>query len=128
MNSLRIKIVSPMGIEFTADDVSFIKVKGSKGDLGILPNHVNFVTVLGEGEMLIRQGKETERSYFVSGGFFEVRENNVIVIAEDIIESSQEKIIKLQRKQAIEKATQEKLKEDKDILGTKKRIQDSLRK
>lgn len=128
MDSLKIKIVSPTGIEFTSDNVSFIKVKGSKGDLGILPNHVNFVTVLGEGEMLIRQGKETERSYFVSGGFFEVRENNVIVIAEDIIESSQEEIIKLQRKQAIEKATQEKLKEDKDILGTKKRIQDSLRK
>lgn len=128
MDSLKIKIVSPIGIEFTADDVSFIKVKGSKGDIGILPNHINFVTVLGEGEMLIRQGKEIEKSYFVSGGFFELRENNAIVIAEDIIESSKEEIIRLQRKQAIEKAIQEKLKEDKDILGTKKRIQDSLRK
>lgn len=128
MNSLKIKIVSPTGIEFTSDNVSFIKVKGSKGDIGILPNHINFVTVLGEGEMLIRQGKEIEKSYFVSGGFFELRENNAIVIAEDIIESSKEEIIRLQRKQAIEKAIQEKLKEDKDILGTKKRIQDSLRK
>lgn len=128
MDSLKIKIVSPTGIEFTSDDVSFIKVKGSKGDIGILPNHINFVTVLGEGEMLIRQGKEIEKSYFVSGGFFELRENNAIVIAEDIIESSQEEIIRLQRKQAIEKAIHEKLKEDKDILGTKKRIQDSLRK
>lgn len=128
MDSLKIKIVSPTGIEFTADDVSFIKVKGSKGDIGILPNHINFVTVLGEGEMLIRQGKEIEKSYFVSGGFFELRENNAIVIAEDIIESSQEEIIRLQRQQAIEKAIHEKLKEDKDILGTKKRIQDSLRK
>lgn len=128
MDSLKIKIVSPTGIEFTSDNVSFIKVKGSKGDIGILPNHINFVTVLGEGEMLIRQGKEIEKSYFVSGGFFELRENNAIVIAEDIIESSKEEIIRLQRKQAIEKAIQEKLKEDKDILGTKKRIQDSLRK
>ncbi|WP_068268395.1 ATP synthase F1 subunit epsilon [Caviibacter abscessus] len=128
MNSLNVKVVSPMGIELVLDDVSFIKVRGSKGDLGILPNHINFVTVLGEGQMLIRQGKNDEKSYFVSGGFLEVRENMVIVIAEDIIESSQEEIIRLQRKQAIEKATQEKLKEDKDILGTKKRIQDSLRK
>lgn len=117
-----------MGIEFENDDVTFIKVKGSKGDVGILPNHINFVTVLGEGQMLIKQGKENETSYFVSGGFLEVRENKVIVVAEDIILSSQEEIIRLQRQQAIEKATKEKLKEDKDILGTKKRIQDSLRK
>jgi len=128
MSMLSLKVVSPMGIEFENDNVTFIKVKGSKGDVGILPNHINFVTVLGEGQMLIRQGKENETSYFVLGGFLEVRENKVIVVAEDIILSSQEEIIRLQRQQAIEKATKEKLKEDKDILGTKKRIQDSLRK
>ena len=46
---LSLKVVSPMGIEFENDNVTFIKVKGSKGDVGILPNHINFVTVLGEG-------------------------------------------------------------------------------
>ncbi|WP_156286506.1 ATP synthase F1 subunit epsilon [Oceanivirga salmonicida] len=128
MDLLNVQVVSPMGIEFENDSVTFIKVKGSRGDVGILPNHTNYVTSLGQGQMLIRLNNKEEKSYFVEGGFLEVRDNKVIVIAEDIFESSQEEIIRKQRKEAIEKATREKLKEDKDILGTKKRIQDSLRK
>ncbi len=128
MDLLNVQVVSPMGIEYENDSVSFIKVKGSRGDVGILPNHTNYVTSLGQGQMLIKLSNKEEKSYFVEGGFLEVRDNKVIVIAEDIFESSQEEIIRKQRKEAIEKATREKLKEDKDILGTKKRIQDSLRK
>ncbi len=128
MNLLNLQVVSPTGIELEADNVIFIKVKGSRGDVGILPNHTNYVTSLGVGEMLIRFSTKEEKSYFVDGGFLEVRDNKVTVIAEDIIESSREEIVRKQRKEAIEKATREKLKEDKDILGTKKRIQDSLRK
>ncbi|WP_067141329.1 ATP synthase F1 subunit epsilon [Oceanivirga salmonicida] len=128
MDLLNVQVVSPMGIEFENDSVTFIKVKGSRGDVGILPNHTNYVTSLGQGQMLIRLNNKEEKSYFVEGGFLEVRDNKVIVIVEDIFESSQEEIIRKQRKEAIEKATREKLKEDKDILGTKKRIQDSLRK
>lgn len=128
MKLLQVLVVSPMGVEYDKQNVSFIKVKGSRGDVGILPNHANFVTSLGSGQMLIRTDNKQESSYFVSGGFLEVRENKVIVIVEDIIESSQEEIVRLQRQQAIEEATKEKLREDRDILGTKKRIQDSLRK
>lgn len=128
MKLLQVLVVSPMGVEYDKQNVSFIKVKGSRGDVGILPNHANFVTSLGSGQMLIRTDSKEESSYFVSGGFLEVRENKVIVIVEDIIESSQEEIVRLQRQQAIEEATKEKLREDRDILGTKKRIQDSLRK
>lgn len=69
-----------------------------------------------------------EISYFVEGGFLEVKDNVVTVIAQDIFESSKENDIRKQRQEAIEKATAEKLKEEKDILGTKKRLQDSLRR
>ncbi len=128
MDCLNLKVVSPTGIELESDKVKFIKIRGSRGDVGILPNHTNYVTSLGMGQMLIRLSSKEEKSYFVEGGFLEVRDNNVMVIAEDIIESSKEEDIRRQRKEAIERATREKLKEDKDILGTRKRIQDSLRK
>lgn len=58
----------------------------------------------------------------------EVTNNEVIVVAQDVYESSQQDIIIQKRKEAIEKATREKIKEEKDILGTKKKIQDSLRR
>lgn len=125
---LSIEVVSPMGLVFSADNVVFVKVKGSRGDVGILPNHTNYVTSLGEGQMLVRFSDGKEDSYFVNGGFLEIRNNKIIVIAEDIYESSKEEIIKKERKEAIERATREKLSEDRDVLGTKKRIQDSLRK
>lgn len=128
MDTLKVLVVSPIGTEFKSDDISFIKIKGSRGDVGILPNHANYVTSLGTGQMLIRDINKVEKSYFVDGGFLEVTNNEVIVVAQDVYESSQQDIIIQKRKEAIEKATREKLKEEKDILGTKKKIQDSLRR
>lgn len=125
---LSISVVSPMGLVFNSENVSFVKVKGSRGDVGILPNHTNYVTSLGTGQMLVRFSDKEEESYFVDGGFLEIRDNKIIVIAEDIYESSKEEIVKKERKEAIERAIREKLSEDRDVLGTKKRIQESLRK
>lgn len=127
-NLLEVLVVSPTGEKYTFSNVTFLKVKGVRGDIGILPNHIDYVTSLGSGQMLIRLKDEDEKLYVVSGGFLEIKENVVTVLAEDIIEASQESAVRLQREQAIKKATEEKIKEDRDILGTKKRIQDSLRR
>lgn len=70
MDTLKVLVVSPIGTEFKSDDISFIKIKGSRGDVGILPNHANYVTSLGTGQMLIRDINKVEKSYFVDGGFF----------------------------------------------------------
>lgn len=125
---LNVLVVSPTGDKLEFSDVSFIKAKSSRGDIGILPKHINYVTALGDGELLIRFSKNEEKIYLVSGGFLEIQNDNVTIIAEDIIEAEKENIIRLQREQAIKKATEEKLREDRDILGTKKKIQDSLRR
>ena len=124
---LQVLVVSPKGEEFNFPNVSFLKVKSSRGDVGIRPKHINYVTALGSGQLLIRQ-ENKEHLYVISGGFLEVKENKLTILAEDIIEASKESAVRLEREQAIKKATEEKLKEDRDILGTKKRIQDSLRR
>lgn len=105
---LTVDVVSPMELVLSANDVTFIKVKGSRGDVGILPNHSNYVTSLGAGQLLIVLSNKKEKSYFVEGGFLEVKDNKVKIIAEDIFESSKEEIIRKERKEAIEKATREK--------------------
>ena len=54
---------------------------GSEGELGILPRHAALLTMLKVGQMLIRLG-DAEEPLFVSGGFLEVSNNSVIVLAE----------------------------------------------
>lgn len=54
---------------------------GSEGELGILPRHAALLTTLKAGEMLIKLGG-AEEPFFVSGGFLEVSDNRVTVLAE----------------------------------------------
>lgn len=125
---LDVLIVSPTGDKLEFNNVIFLKVKSIRGDIGILPKHINYVTALGNGELKISLDKNNEKNYLVSGGYLEVQNDKVTILAEDIIEAEKEDIIRLQREQAIKLATEEKIKEERDILGTKKRIQDSLRR
>ncbi len=54
---------------------------GSEGQLGILPRHAALLTTLKVGELLIKLGG-AEEPFFVSGGFLEVSNNKVTVLAE----------------------------------------------
>jgi F-type H+-transporting ATPase subunit epsilon len=58
-----------------------ILAPGTEGQLGILPRHAALLTTLKAGEMLIQLGG-AEEPFFVSGGFLEVSNNKVTVLAE----------------------------------------------
>jgi F-type H+-transporting ATPase subunit epsilon len=58
-----------------------ILAPGTEGQLGILPRHAALLTTLKAGEMLIKLGG-AEEPFFVSGGFLEVSNNKVTVLAE----------------------------------------------
>ena len=108
-------------------ETDFLLVRTTEGDMGILPNHSPFVAELAIGEMMIRLNG-TEKSYFVSGGFLEISNNNVTILADEAMASE---LIDLERarKEAEEaKAKLEKLKEDKGILMTEKNLNAALTK
>lgn len=108
-------------------EADFLLVRTTEGDMGVLPNHSPFVAELVIGEMMIRLNG-TEKSYFVSGGFLEISNNNVTILADEAMASE---LIDLERakKEAEEaKAKLEKLKEDKDILMTEKNLNAALTK
>lgn len=108
-------------------EADFLLVRTKEGDMGVLPNHSPFVAELAIGEMMIRLNG-TEKSYFVSGGFLEISNNNVTILADEAMASE---LIDLERakKEAEEaKAKLEKLKEDKDILMTEKNLNAALTK
>ena len=120
--SFNIEAIIPSGIKLQTT-ATFLKLRTVNGDIGILANHSNLVTELGSGEMLIQKDKEEEK-YYLSGGFMEVRQDKVVIMAEEVIEASLIDVERLRKETEVEEAKLEKLKEEK----ANKRIQDNLTK
>ncbi len=67
--------------ELYSGEADIVIAPGTEGELGILPRHAALLTTLKVGEMVIRLGG-AEEPIFVSGGFLEVSNNTVTVLAE----------------------------------------------
>ncbi|MFT4037846.1 MAG: F0F1 ATP synthase subunit epsilon [Thermomicrobiales bacterium] len=78
---LRIEIVTGERVVLTEEDVDLVSAPGAAGQLGILPQHAPLVTLLAQGELRIKKGN-TEQSILVFGGFLEVADNKVLVLAD----------------------------------------------
>ena len=81
MASLRLEIITAERIVLTEEMVESVRVPGADGVVGILPRHAPLMTTLAPGELIMRKGEE-EESFFVTGGFLEVRDNHVAVLAD----------------------------------------------
>jgi F-type H+-transporting ATPase subunit epsilon len=75
-----------------SDDINVLIVWGSKGQLAILPYHAPLMTMLQPGEVIIRKD-DSEIYMAVSGGFLEVLNNKVVILA-DACERAEEIDIK----------------------------------
>ncbi|MFQ5988230.1 MAG: F0F1 ATP synthase subunit epsilon [Dehalococcoidia bacterium] len=87
MPKLKFEIVTAERVVYS-DDVDVVIAPGIEGQLGILPSHAPLLTMLQPGELVVRkEGEET--AIFVSGGFLEVMQNRVTVLA-DVAERAEE--------------------------------------
>lgn len=77
---LHVEIVTPTRI-LLQDQVDELNLPGELGYLGILPGHTAFLTTLGQGELMYRQG---ERRHYMAifWGYMEVNNDKVTVLAE----------------------------------------------
>lgn len=80
----------PFQIEITTPEklvasktADFAEVPGKDGALGILPGHAALLSELGSGEVKVTSGGKTE-TFAVSGGYLEVRDNHVRVLADSV--------------------------------------------
>jgi len=74
------EIVTPERLAFS-EEVDEVIVPGTMGELGFLPGHVPLLSSLQIGEMVAKkEGKEIH--FAVSGGFVEIHEDHVILLAE----------------------------------------------
>ncbi|MFQ5449219.1 MAG: F0F1 ATP synthase subunit epsilon [Nitrospinaceae bacterium] len=79
-NLLRLSVVTPEKL-VVDDEVDQVNVPGSEGDLGILYDHAPILTNLRPGQLSYE--KEGQATYMVvTGGYLEVTDNRVTVLAE----------------------------------------------
>jgi F-type H+-transporting ATPase subunit epsilon len=61
--------------------VDFAVVEAFDGEMGFLFNHAPLISELGTGEIRLRTGDQADY-FFVDGGFVEVKNNDLIILAE----------------------------------------------
>lgn len=79
---MRVTVISPEAAVFDGEADAVI-VPGFDGELGILPNHAPLMTTLGSGVLTVRVGDVATR-FRVQGGFLQVVQNSVRILAEHV--------------------------------------------
>lgn len=111
MATLTVEVITGERSLFSESGVEMVSAPGAEGTLGILPNHAALITLLDAGELVIKKSGSEERMV-VFGGFLEVLNNKVLILA-DSAERIEE--IDVERAEQSRARAQESLKNRKDI-------------
>ncbi len=77
----KLEIVTPRKVVFSGDVISF-SAPGVIGGFQVLYNHAPMLAAIGVGEAKLRDTEGKEYHYATSGGFVDVYNNHVTVLAE----------------------------------------------
>lgn len=112
MNTFSAQILTPEGSIFD-DEVTGVRVPGEMGSFEVKTLHANIISSLEIGEILIRKAAGGEQSFSVTGGFVEVVDNKLTLLAEAA--EPVEKIDVERAKEAKERAVKRLESDDKEI-------------
>ena len=125
MATIKLDIVTAERVVYS-DDVDIVIAPGIEGQLGILPHHSPLMTMLQPGELIARKGSE-EFSLAVTGGFFEVRPDRVIVLADSAERAEEIDIARAEEaKKRAEQRLEEKYAPETDSARTEAALRRSL--
>jgi F-type H+-transporting ATPase subunit epsilon len=79
---MHVTVISPEAAVFDGP-ADAVVVPAHDGEVGILPHHAPFMTLLGEGTLVVRQDGGARR-FAVRGGFLQVVDDQVRVVAEHV--------------------------------------------
>lgn len=106
MNFL-LEIITPQKVVYK-DEVDEVVVPTVNGEIAILPNHINLLTQVNPGELIIKKGT-TAQNLAITGGFLEVSGNKISILADYAIKAQDIEIAKAQEaKKRAEKIMNEK--------------------
>jgi len=82
MADLHFELVTPEKLVMS-EDVHMVVVPGTEGEFGVLAGHAPYMSTLRDGELAIyRSAGGAPEKIMVSGGFAEVSERGLTVLAE----------------------------------------------
>ena len=81
MPKLNVDIVTAERLVYSEQEVDELIVPGVAGELGVLPLHAPLLTMIQPGILRVIKGGE-EVAMAITGGFIEVRENRVTIMAD----------------------------------------------
>ena len=87
MKQFKLEIISPNEIVFEKD-VDLVIFPGSEGDIGILKDHMPFLTSLRVGIVYIYLEKKIIETFLVTGGIVEVSQNRCSLLTEEVINTN----------------------------------------
>ncbi|MGL4357633.1 MAG: F0F1 ATP synthase subunit epsilon [Cetobacterium sp.] len=125
-NSFKLELVTPLH-KVLSEEVNFVMLRTTEGDMGILPNHSPFVAGLATGEMKVRNNGQ-EKFYYVSGGFVEISNNVVTILADEAMDVKDIDLEAARKEAQIAKEKLEKSAEDMDIANVQKTLTQALTK
>jgi len=99
MSELEISILSPAK-NITKQSAESVTLPSLIGQICILPGHTKMVSELAVGELKI--GRDSSNRFFISGGYVDVNDDKVVVMAE-VIESPED-IDVVRAKKALDRA------------------------
>lgn len=122
MAELTLTVVSPEREVLREEGVTLVLAPSVEGQLGILPRHAPLITQLTPGTLELRRGAEIQH-FSITGGFLEVMDNTVTVLA-DASENASE--ISRERAEAAREAAMRDLEEARrshdDVMTTQARL------
>ncbi len=84
---LRLEITTPEEKAYS-EDVDFVVLPGTEGELGVYPNHIPLLTALQPGELrVVKGGRETALA--VGEGFAEITATSVSVLTDMAMQAAQ---------------------------------------
>ncbi len=86
--AFKLEIITPRRVVFDGEVVSF-SAPGVVGGFQVLYNHAPMLAAIGVGEVKVKEPQAPEIRYATSGGFVEVRDNRVVLLAETLERSGE---------------------------------------
>lgn len=105
--NLVLEIITPEKVVYK-EEVSEVIVPTVNGEVAILPNHVNLLTQVNSGELIIKKGV-TAQYLAITGGFLEVKDNKISILADYAIKAQDIEVARaMEAKKRAEKIMNEK--------------------
>ena len=87
MATLQCNVVSAKETIYSGE-ISVLIASGVEGEVGILPGHIPFITLLKPGTMQIKTSNGNDEMVYVSGGVLEVQPHLVTVLADTAVRAN----------------------------------------